>query len=131
MHIVRWNHISKTTLDMTINRHPFNNSCLNLDTAKGRLLLPEEDLIWLPDITIRNLSGKIKPEEISEVLRLKRVVEKYCADIDRIYELDKLTDLDKLYLAYNYMKAVRGLNIGFASSQTYLDDHGVQRLRRS
>lgn len=131
MHIVRWNHISETTLDMTINRHPFNNSCLNLDTAKGRLLLPEEDLIWLPDITIRNLSDKIKPEEISEVLRLKRVVEKYCADIDRIYESDKLTDLDKLYLAYNYMKAVRGLNIEFASSQTYLDEHGVQRLRRS
>lgn len=131
MNIVRWKHSSNTTLDISINRHPFNNATLNLEESKGKLLLPEEAYLWLSDYSIRCLNGIIDTNEIQEILKLKRVVEAYCSKVEGRYHLERLSDLDKLYIAYNYMKSPIGLNIGFAASQTYRDVNGIQRLNRS
>lgn len=131
MNIVNWKHQNNTTLEITINRHPFNNGSINLELSKGKLLLPDEFYLWLSDYSISRLNSKLGFNKVDDILRLKRVVENYYSKINKEFYLDLLTDLDKLYLAYNYMKSRKGLNISFAHNQTIRDIEGVQRLNRS
>ena len=49
---IGWKHADKTTLKMTIDRNPIEEKDLKLSSAQGKLLLPEEKLIWVDDSTL-------------------------------------------------------------------------------
>ncbi len=128
---LNWQHDDKTLLYMTVDRQPTKIKDLRLLQARGKILLPEEKLLWESDYVLSSLSGKIQPEVLEDTDKLKYVVRHYVDGIERHYDASKLTSFDKVYLAYHYIKDSDKLNIQFASEQTQRDIDGVQRIKRS
>lgn len=128
---LNWQHDEKTFLYMTVDRHPTKIKDLRLLQARGKILLPEEKLLWESDYVLSSLNGKIKPEVLEDTDKLKYVVRHYVDGIERHYDASKLTSFDKVYLAYHHIKDQDKLNIQFAHEQTQRDIDGVQRLKRS
>lgn len=126
-----WRHKDATSLKMTIDRNPLAVKDLRLLDAKGLLLLKEENLVLQEDHVLANLTGKVKPTNLSDAQKLKSAIKRFGETLDRCYYSSFLTDYDKAYLAYHYLFDRDQLGITFATEQTYRDINGVQRLKSS
>lgn len=127
---INWGHDNCTFLEMTVDRKPTEIKQLNLSQARGKILLPEEKLLWVDDYTLQDLQGKVDAKVLKDTDNLKYVVRHFVDDIAKKYDFDKLTSFDKVYLAYHYIKDRDKLNIQFANECTTYSD-GVQRRRDS
>lgn len=128
---LNWKHDDKTFLEMTLDRCPTEIKDLRLEQARGKILLPEEKLLWQSDYVLRELDGKVDSSVLDDTDKLKYVVRHYVDSLERQYDFSKLTSFDKAYLAYHFIKDPDKLNIRFAYEQTRRDINGVQHLNRS
>lgn len=128
---LNWKHDDKTFLEMALDRCPTEIKDLRLEQARGKILLPEEKLLWQSDYVLRQLDGKVDRSVLEDTDKLKYVVRHYVDSLERQYDFSKLTSFDKVYLAYHFIKDPDKLNIRFAYEQTTRDINGVQRLNRS
>lgn len=128
---LNWKHDDKTFLEMTLDRCPTEIKDLRLEQARGKILLPEEKLLWQSDYVLRKLDGKVDRCVLEDTDKLKYVIRNYVDNLERKYDFSKLTSFDKVYLAYHFIKDPDKLNIRFAYEQTTIDINGIQRLNRS
>lgn len=128
---LNWKHDDKTFLEMVLDRCPTEIKDLRLEQARGKILLPEEKLLWQSDYVLRQLDGKVDKNVLEDTDKLKYVVRHYVDSLERQYDFSKLTSFDKVYLAYHFIKDTDKLNIRFAYEQTTRDINGVQHLNRS
>lgn len=124
-----WNHKIATTVYLTINRNPNKLATLRLDELQGRIGLRQDDLIWLPNNVIESLRGKVVEErDIDDSIRLKKVITNYVGSLDRKYSFERLTDFDKMYITYRFIKD----NIRYATEAVrYSNELGHNVLNRS
>lgn len=128
---INWNHDDVSFLEMTVDRYPIEIKDLRLERAKGKILLPEEKLLWQSDYVLKRLKDRIDPKVLADTDNLKFVVRHYVDRLERHYDFEKLTDFDKVYLTYHYIVDRDKLNIGFAYEQTAIGLDGKQRLVHS
>ena len=132
MEHIKWRYSHLTKVELTINRNPKKLETIKLEKLQGSINLSQDDLMWLPERIIWSLRGKIKSEDLTAALELKKVVKEFADNLDRKYHLEGLTDFDKMYIAYRLMKSPKGLNIKFAYAQTeYSKYAGHTVLKRS
>ena len=128
---INWKHDNVSFLEMTVDRYPNEVKDLRLEKARGKILLPEEKLLWQSDYTLCRLKDRIKPKVLEDTDKLKYVVRHYVDDLKKQYDFDKLTDFDKVWLTYHFIRDRDKLNISFAHEQTFIGADGLQHLRRS
>ncbi len=128
---INWKHGNVSFLEMTVDRCPNEIKDLRLEKAKGKILLPEEKLLWQSDYVLNKLGDRIDKKVLEDTDKLKYAVRHYADGLMRRYDFDKLTDFDKVWLAYHFIKDRDKLNISFASEQTYYGNDGLQHLLRS
>lgn len=118
---ISWKHEEKTKLYMRIDRNPIYipGRDLKLDLAKGKIMLPEEKLIWIPDYILTKLNGKVDKKVLEDTDKLKDIVFKYCNYIDNKYNFKYFTDFDKVMFTYDFIKR----NIKFAKEATRTIDN--------
>ena len=93
-----------TELSLSLDRNPAKSKKLDLDIARGNLKLREEDLIRLDNSTLSRIR-RVSPQIISNTKELKNVIQKFCNDTHRRYDLSRLSlsPYHKIILAYNYV----------------------------
>lgn len=128
---INWKHGNVSFLEMTVDRNPTEIKDLRLEKAKGKILLPEEKLLWQSDYVLNKLGDRIEPKILEDTDKLKYVIRHYVDGLERHYNFDKLTDFDKVWLTYHFIKDRDKLNIEFAYEQTLYGADGLQHLRRS
>lgn len=109
-----WKHFDKTKLFMTIDRNPKERKDLKLQLAQGKIMLPEESLIWVPSTTINQLQNKVDDETLKKAIELKEIVFQYYMRLNSLYHIEDFTEFDKVWLAYDFIKR----HISFASEAT-------------
>ena len=114
MEEIGWKHFDKTKLYMTIDRNPKTRKNLQLQSAQGKIMLPEESLIWVPSTMISQLDGKIDNDTIKKAIELKEIVFQYYMRLNSLYYIDDFTEFDKVWLAYDFIKR----HISFAHEAT-------------
>lgn len=127
---INWKHDDYTFLQMTVDRKPTEIKDLKLLQARGKILLPEEKLLWVDDYTLSGLRGKVDPKVLEDTDKLKYAVRRYADALDEHYYFDRLTPVDKVYLTYHYIKDRDKLNVQFAHERTIIVD-GIQRRKPS
>ena len=128
---INWNHDDVSFLEMTVDRYPTEIKDLRLERAKGKILLPEEKLLWQSDYVLERLKDRIDPKVLADTDKLKFVIRHYVDQLERHYDFERLTDFDKVFLTYHFIKDRDKLNIEFASEQTIVGLDGQQHLVRS
>lgn len=113
-----WKHFDKTKLFITIDRNPKERKDLKLQSAQGRIMLPEESLIWVPSTTISQLQGKVDDDTLKKVIELKEIVFQYYMRLNGLYHIEDFTEFDKVWLAYDFIKS----HISFASEATRMEN---------
>ncbi|MBR3211187.1 MAG: hypothetical protein IKF71_04550 [Bacilli bacterium] len=139
MNSMNWDQENKTTYYMSIDRNPITEKRIPLEQARGKIEIPEEKLLWFPDKTLRLLPGKVEHEVLTDTMKLKRFIHEYMNKLDHTYRIDCLNDFDKAYITYHYLFdklyalniAITPINITYATSQTFRDAWGTQRLKPS
>ena len=71
---INWKHDNVSFLEMTVDRYPNEVKDLRLEKARGKILLPEEKLLWQSDYTLCRLKDRIKPKVLEDTDKLKYVV---------------------------------------------------------
>lgn len=128
---INWKHDNVSLLEMTVDRYPNEIKDLRLERAKGKILLPEEKLLWQSDYVLEKLKDRIDPKVLADTDKLKFVIRHYVDSLERHYDFDKLTDFDKVCLTYHFIKDRDKLNIAFADEQTMIGLDGSQHLVES
>lgn len=118
---LNWKHDDKTFLEMTLDRCPTEIKDLRLEQARGKILLPEEKLLWQSDYVLRKLDGKVDRSVLDDTDKLKYVVRHYVDSLERQYDFSKLTSFDKVYLAYRYIKHILGIEFANECQQKGID----------
>ena len=118
----KWKHKNETNIFMSINRHPKERRELSLPLTQGKLILQEEDLIWLPLPILHQLSNIVDEQTLQKAIKLKEIARKFYLRLCEQYHVDKLSEFDKIWLVYNYLNH----NISFANEATrYVDGKQV------
>lgn len=128
---LNWKHDKVSFLDMTVDRKPTEIKNLKLYQARGKILLPEEKLLWESDYVLKTLIGKVDRSVLEDTDKLKYVVRHFIDGLSRHYDIDQLTDYDKVFLAYHFIKDGNQLNITFANERTFYGMDGKQHLNAS
>ncbi len=115
---IGWKHFDKTKLFMTIDRKPKERKNLNLLSAQGKIMLPEESLIWVPSTIISQLQNKVDEDTLKKAIELKEIVFQYYMRINSLYHTEEFTEFDKVWLAYDFIKR----HISFASEATRMEN---------
>ena len=68
MEKIGWKHTDKTELFMSIDRNPKERKDLRLQSAQGKIMMPEESLIWVPATIIHKLEGKVDEETLKKAI---------------------------------------------------------------
>jgi hypothetical protein len=58
---------------MSIDRNPKERKDLRLQSAQGKIMMPEESLIWIPATIIHKLEGKVDEETLKKAIKLKEI----------------------------------------------------------
>ncbi len=114
MHMREWKHQDKTKLYLSIDRHPLEAKKMNLEYASGKIIMPEEKLIWVPDYLLNNLDDRIDPRVFKETKQLKRFLKTFNRLVKQCYKYQELTDIEKTLIVYDYLRQ----NIKFAMDRT-------------
>lgn len=114
MQKIGWKHSNKTKLFMTIDRNPKERKDLNLQSAQGKIMLPEESLIWVPSTIIHQLENKVDDDTLKKTIELKEIVFQYYMRLNSLYHIEDFTEFDKVWLAYDFIKR----HISFANEAT-------------
>ena len=114
MEKIGWKHSDKTELFMSIDRNPKERKDLRLQSAQGKIMMPEESLIWIPATIIHKLEGKVDEETLKKAIKLKEIVFQYYARLNSLYHTEDFTEFDKIWLAYDFIKR----HISFANEAT-------------
>ena len=125
---INWSHDDVSFLEMTVDRYPTKIKDLRLERAKGKILLPEEKLLWQSDYVLERLKDKIDPKVLADTDKLKFAIRHYVDQLERHYDFERLTDFDKVLLTYHFIKDRDKLNIEFAGEQTMIGLDGQQHL---
>lgn len=125
---INWNHDDVSFLEMTVDRYPTEIKDLRLERAKGKILLPEEKLLWQSDYVLERLKDRIDPKVLADTDKLKFVIRHYVDQLERHYDFERLTDFDKVFLTYHFIRDRDKLNIEFAGEQTMIGLDGQQHL---
>lgn len=128
MNKINWKHTLETQIYFTIDRNPVKEKNLNLDLAMGKLIIPEEKLIWVSDNILSKLDNKIEYGLIYRAYKLKELINLYENDIEKYYNTSNLNDFEKTYIAYDYVK--NKLNIKFPNQYIKIID-GKQILKET
>ena len=72
MEKIGWKHTDKTELFMSIDRNPKERKDLRLQSAQGKIMMPEESLIWVPATIIHKLEGKVAEETLKKATNTKK-----------------------------------------------------------
>lgn len=128
---INWRQDDVTFLKMPIDREPTNVKDLKLNHARGKVLLPEEKLLWLSDYELIRSKGKIDRKVIEDTDKLKYVVRDFIDKMDRQYDLSKMSTYDKVCLTYHYITDRDKLNIAFASEGAIVGTDGLQHVNRN
>lgn len=114
MEKIGWKHSDKTELFMSIDRNPKERKDLRLQSAQGKIMMPEESLIWVPATIIHKLEGKVDEETLKKAIKLKEIVFQYYTRLNSLYHTEDFTEFDKIWLAYDFIKR----HISFANEAT-------------
>lgn len=114
MERIGWKHADKTELFMSIDRNPKERKDLRLQSAQGKIMMPEESLIWVPATIIHKLEGKVDEETLKKAIELKEIVLQYYLRLNSLYHIEDFTEFDKIWLAYDFIKR----HISFAKEAT-------------
>ena len=114
MEEIGWKHADKTKLFMTIDRNPKTRKKLELQSAQGKIMLPEESLIWVPSTIIHQLENKVDDDTLKKTIELKEIVFQYYMRLNSLYHIEDFTEFDKVWLAYDFIKR----HISFANEAT-------------
>lgn len=125
---INWNHDDVSFLEMTVDRYPTEVKDLRLERAKGKILLPEEKLLWQSDYVLERLKDRVDSKVLADTDKLKFVIRHYVDQLERHYDFERLTDFDKVFLTYHFIKDRDKLNIEFAGEQTMIGLDGQQHL---
>jgi len=122
-----WKYSDTTTINLSLDRHPVGHkpNDLNLELAKGKINIKEEKLLWLSDNTLLKLEGKVENIVLKDAYNLKDVAKEFYKYVDNNFDISKLSEYDKLLLAYGYIKNI--LKIQFPTRYTRIVD-GKQEL---
>ena len=134
-----WKKEKNTILQMTMDRHPATPKNIPIETAKGRIMIDEENLMWFPDQTLRLIKGKTNDTVLEDAFQLKYFARGLKIKLNEKYRFDQFTDFDKAFVAYHFLfdhpafchLALPPLGITYANCQTARDEHGVQILKPS
>ena len=118
MNEVNWKHSNETSIYLSIDRNPTKRKPkdLNLDIAKGKLMINEEKLLWFSDDTLVKLKDRVDQRVLNYAYHLKDVALEFYKYIDANYDIKYLSDYDKMLIAYEYIREV--LKIKFAHKYT-------------
>lgn len=121
---IGWIHQEKTTLSLNLDRNPVPKSHRNfyLESAQGKLVIPEEKLIWFSKPTLDGIKDKVDENVLKDALKLKDIVYNYYCRLDELYKFKEFSDFDKVWLAYDFIKR----HIRFASEAVYVQN-GVEK----
>ncbi len=124
---INWEHSDKTFIRLTIDRQPTKRKIndLNIELAQGRLMIPEEKLLWFSNNTLNKLQGKVENGLIYRAKKLKEVINIYENDLEKYYNINNISDYDKVYIAYDYVKRILGIKFASSYVQT---ENGKQSL---
>lgn len=125
---INWKHDKVSFIEMTVDRYPTEIKDLRLERARGKILLPEEKLLWQSDYVLAELKDRINPKVLADTDKLKFVIRHYVDNLEKHYDFDKLTNFDKVFLIYHFIKDRDKLNIQYASEQTMIGVDGLQHL---
>lgn len=114
MEKIGWKHKDKTELFMSIDRNPKERKDLRLQSAQGKIMMPEESLIWVPSTIVHKLEGKVDEETLKKSIKLKEIVFQYYTRLNSLYHTEYFTEFDKIWLAYDFIKR----HISFANEAT-------------
>ena len=92
---IGWKHFDKTKLFMTIDRKPKERKNLNLLSAQGKIMLPEESLIWVPSTIISQLQNKVDEDTLKKAIELKEIVFQYYMRLNSLYHTEEFTEFEK------------------------------------
>ena len=97
-----WKHEQITSISITLDRSINDKKIhkLKLDHALGRLNLPEETLIWLPENDLKKIEEKLDYKLFEETLKLKQIIVFVQNYLEETYQTKYLTDYDKTLLIY-------------------------------
>ncbi len=117
---IGWKHKEITKLKMTLDRNPVPlvRRNLRLESAQGKLLIPEEKLLWCSPATLSQLNGKVDDRVLKDAIKLKDIVFQYYSRLNQIYRFEQFTEFDKVWLAYDFIKR----HIKFAGEATRVID---------
>lgn len=106
MNVLCWKHQKNTTLKIKIDRNPLDTEVRNwnLDRALGRIELPEEKLIWIPDNELEKAQKKIDKETIQNAYRLKEILFILDNYLRKTYRIDDMSKYEKALAIYKYLK---------------------------
>lgn len=111
---IGWKHFDRTKLFMTIDRNPKDKKNLKLQLAQGKIMLPEESLIWVPSTIISQLQNKVDDNILQNAIKLKEIVFQYYMRLNSLYHIEDFSEFDKVWLAYDFIKR----HITFATEAT-------------
>lgn len=105
MNSINWRHGQKTTITMKIDHSPISGEIRNwnLSEAVGKIELPEEKLIWVPDIDLNRINGQINKEKLEETKKLKNLILYIDDYLRKTYHTEYMTDFEKVLAIYNYI----------------------------
>lgn len=120
MEKIGWKHNGETNLKMTIDRNPVSleRRDLRLESAQGKLLLPEEKLIWCTPAILYEIKEKVDERVLNDAIKLKEIVFDYYCRLNSLYYVEEFTDFDKIWLAYDFIKR----HISFANEAVVVRD---------
>ena len=118
------------------------NKLGNVMNSKAYTMLGEVDVVlFLLDVTkdfgkgdnfvLNKIKDRVDPNVLEDTNKLKYVVRHYVNGLERHYDVDKLTDFDKVWLTYHFILDRDKLNIKFADDQAFYGNDGQQHLLRS
>lgn len=120
MYELGWEHQDKTQLSLKTDRNPIprERRNLQLEKSQGKLLLPEEKLIWCTPATLYEIKDKVDEKVLSDAIKLKEIVFEYYCILNSLYHVEEFTDFDKIWLAYDFIKR----HIAFADEAVIVRD---------
>ena len=114
MSSINWRHGQKTTITMKIDHNPISKEIRDwkLNEAVGKIELPEEKLIWVPDIDLNRINGQIDKNTLEETKKLKDLIIYLDNYLRKTYYTEYMTDFEKVQAIYDY------ININICYQQT-------------
>ena len=104
-----WQHKNKTTITMTLDYEPKNQEIRvwNLKDACGKLEIPSEKLVWVPDYELQRINDRIDKDVLEETFLLKIMIEKLFKYLEINYNIEQMNEFEKTILLYQILKEER------------------------